>query len=111
MVATSSYHNGMQLRTVGVKELKNNLSAYLREVRRGIRIFVSDRGVIVAELREPLQDSVSPPFSTPALADWISSGIVSAPSAKKEKLSLSPVKICSGIALELLEAEREEEIR
>jgi antitoxin (DNA-binding transcriptional repressor) of toxin-antitoxin stability system len=42
-----------RLKTVGVKELKNNLSAYLREVRRGTRILVSDRNTVVAELHEP----------------------------------------------------------
>ena len=41
------------LKTVGIKELKNNLSAYLREVRRGVRVFVSDRNRIVAKLHEP----------------------------------------------------------
>jgi hypothetical protein len=95
---------------VGVKELKNNLSAYLREVRRGTRIFISDRGVIVAELREPLQNSVGPLPLPPALADWISTGIVSPPLTKKEKLPSSPVKVGSGIALELLEADRGEKI-
>ena len=98
------------LRTVGVKELKNNLSAYLREVRRGITIFVSDRGLIVAELREPLQNSVGPLPSPPALADWISTAIVSPPLTKKEKLPSSPVRVRSGTALELLESDRGERI-
>jgi len=38
---------------VGVKELKNRLSAYLREVRGGTVILVTDRENVVAELREP----------------------------------------------------------
>ena len=38
------------MRTVGTKELKNRLSHYLRLVRAGARIFVTDRGKLVAEL-------------------------------------------------------------
>ena len=36
---------------VGTKDLKNNLSRYLRLVRGGERVLVTDRGVAVAELR------------------------------------------------------------
>ena len=40
--------------SVGVRELKNRLSEYLRMVRRGEEILVTDRGEPVAELRQPL---------------------------------------------------------
>jgi antitoxin (DNA-binding transcriptional repressor) of toxin-antitoxin stability system len=36
-----------------VKELKNRLSAYLREVRIGEVVLVTDRGQVIAELRLP----------------------------------------------------------
>lgn len=36
---------------VGTKDLKNQLSRYLREVRRGHRVYVMDRGRVVAEIR------------------------------------------------------------
>jgi len=39
--------------SVGVRELKNRLSEYLRMVRRGEAILVTDRGEPVAELRQP----------------------------------------------------------
>jgi prevent-host-death family protein len=38
---------------VGVRALKNRLSEYLRRVRNGERIVVTDRGVPIAELRPP----------------------------------------------------------
>lgn len=41
------------MKTVGVRELKNRLSEYLRLVRRGERVLVTDRGEVVAELRRP----------------------------------------------------------
>ena len=40
--------------SVGVRELKNRLSAYLRLVRQGEEILVTDRGEAVAELRQPV---------------------------------------------------------
>ena len=36
--------------TVGIRELKNNLSHYVREIERGKRISVTAHGRIVAEL-------------------------------------------------------------
>ena len=41
------------MKAVAVKELKNRLSAYLREVARGEVVLVTDRGRVVAELRRP----------------------------------------------------------
>ncbi|HME68683.1 MAG TPA: type II toxin-antitoxin system prevent-host-death family antitoxin [Myxococcota bacterium] len=41
------------MKAVAVKELKNRLSAYLRDVKNGEVVLVTDRGVVVAELRQP----------------------------------------------------------
>lgn len=38
---------------MGIRELKNRLSEYLRQVRNGERVLVTDRGEAVAELRPP----------------------------------------------------------
>lgn len=38
---------------IGVRELKNRLSEYLRLVRAGERVQITDRGKVVAELRPP----------------------------------------------------------
>jgi prevent-host-death family protein len=43
------------MRTVGVRELKNSLSEYLRRVRAGESVLVTDRGEVVAELTPPGQ--------------------------------------------------------
>lgn len=42
------------MRAVGVRELKNRLSEYLRLVRNGEEILVTDHGEVVAELRQPM---------------------------------------------------------
>ncbi len=37
--------------TVGLRELKNRLSQYIRLVRAGESVFVTDRGEVIAEIR------------------------------------------------------------
>ncbi len=41
------------MRTIGVRELKANLSRTLGEVRAGEVFLVTDRGRVIAELRQP----------------------------------------------------------
>jgi len=41
------------MKTVGIRELKNRLSAYLREARAGRTVAITDRGRVVAELTPP----------------------------------------------------------
>jgi len=41
--------------TVGIRDLKNRLSEYLRRVRLGESVLVTDRGELVAELLPPGQ--------------------------------------------------------
>jgi prevent-host-death family protein len=38
------------MKTVGVRELKNRLSEYIRQARAGEGVLVTDRGEVVAEL-------------------------------------------------------------
>jgi len=57
IVATRSYSSFMK--AVNLRELKNRLGGYVREVRAGEVILVTDRGEVVAELRSPLHDARS----------------------------------------------------
>ena len=41
------------MKTVGVRELKNRLSEYIRQARAGESVLVTDRGQVVAELTPP----------------------------------------------------------
>lgn len=41
------------MKTVGVRELKNRLSEYIRQVRAGEGVLVTDRGQVVAEIGPP----------------------------------------------------------
>lgn len=58
------------MKSVGLRELKNRLSEYVREVRSGDSVLVTDRGEVVAELLPPGQgvDERSVPSPLVALA-------------------------------------------
>ncbi len=43
----------MSMRAVNIRALKDRLSAYLRDVAHGDVLLVTDRGRVVAELRQP----------------------------------------------------------
>jgi prevent-host-death family protein len=65
--------------TVGARELKVRLGTYLRRVRRGHRIVVTDRGQPVAELR-PIGGEAG---VQSILVDLEARGIVARPSRKR----------------------------
>ena len=46
--------------TAGIRELKNNLSRYVRQVAAGERIVVTDHGRVVAELVPPPRRTALP---------------------------------------------------
>lgn len=65
------------MRAVGIRELKDRLSRYLDEVRRGEILLVTDRGTVVAEIRRP---SLAASGLTPLeqrLQPYVERGIVS----------------------------------
>jgi len=41
------------MKSVGLRELKNRLSEYVREVRSGEAVLITDRGEVVAEIVPP----------------------------------------------------------
>lgn len=94
------------IKTVGIKELKNNLSAFIREIKRGFRILVTDRDEVVAELCEPL----SPPVkSEQSLLDvWIKAGKIRLASRARKSLLVSPLRLKAGTSLRLLNEDRDE---
>lgn len=100
--------NMAELKTVGVRELKNKLSAYLREVRTGVRILVSDRDTVVAELREPQLEYTQGRSEHPLWTEWVRSRMVAPARSGKRKLDRSPVRTPDGASLKLLDEERGE---
>ncbi len=91
---------------VGVKDLKNNLSAYLRQVKRGVRVLVTDRNEVIAEIGKP-RDIASETVD-PLLVEWIAAEKLRPAAARKRKLAVSPVRLPPGTARRLLDAGRGE---
>ncbi len=96
------------LKTVGIKELKNSLSAYLREVRNGVTVLITDRNDIVAELPEPYSRLHVAGSSNPLLLAWADDRIVRLPTKKKEPLQPSGIKSPGGTSRKLLDSDRKE---
>ena len=63
------------MKAVGLRELKNRLSEYIRDVRSGEGILVTDRGHVVAELNPPGRTSEEHAAS-PGLAALIKKGLI-----------------------------------
>jgi len=95
-----------QLKVVGVKKLKNNLSAYLRAVQSGQTLLVTDRDRVIAELREATTSA--PPQQLSLLDTWAQEGNVRLPQAPKTKAKYPPSQIAlpDKTALNLLDEER-----
>lgn len=95
------------MRTVGIRELKNRLSEFLRLVRSGERILVTDRGVVVAQLAQPTPAAEESPH--PALHQLVRDGKARPGAENRAELyeSLEPL-LEPGEAERLLDEERAE---
>jgi antitoxin (DNA-binding transcriptional repressor) of toxin-antitoxin stability system len=63
------------MKVVGIRELKNRLSEYLRLVAAGESVLVTDRGEVVAEMKQPSRLAYAPHIP-PGLADLAARGKV-----------------------------------
>ncbi|MBI2216343.1 MAG: hypothetical protein HYU51_03505 [Candidatus Rokubacteria bacterium] len=64
------------IKTVNVRGLKDRLSAYLRDVQRGDVVLVTDRGRVVAELRQPTTAGIEQPAIPPRLRKLVEAGVL-----------------------------------
>lgn len=60
------------MKAIGIRELKTHLSEYIRRVRGGEQVLVTDRGEIVAELRQPGKSVPETPY--PVLMELVRQG-------------------------------------
>jgi antitoxin (DNA-binding transcriptional repressor) of toxin-antitoxin stability system len=81
-VATDSYL--YQMRSVGVKLLKNKLSEYLRLAAGGETVLVTDRDRVVAELIPP-REGRSAPIADAFLAEAVRQGWLTAPVMRDDR--------------------------
>ncbi len=98
------------MKVVGVKELKARLSAYLREVRRGEVVLVTDRDEVVAELRAARRGPGAWDDVEAALDAMAEAGEVVRPRVEKQGWSWKPVGLGlpRGTAARMLEEARAE---
>ncbi|MCY4439084.1 MAG: hypothetical protein OXE53_02575 [Deltaproteobacteria bacterium] len=91
--------------TVGIRELKDRLSEHIQMVRRGEEILVTDRGEVVAELRQPV--GVPGSAAYPGLVRHARAGKarIGAPNRVDLYPSMKPL-LPSGAAKRLLDEER-----
>lgn len=98
-VATGSYF--VQMRSVGIKLLKNKLSEYIRLAAGGEIVLVTDRDRVVAELGPP-GPGRSPLVSDALLLDAVRQGWIRPPlSVARELPARKPVMKISEILLDL----------
>jgi antitoxin (DNA-binding transcriptional repressor) of toxin-antitoxin stability system len=96
------------MRTLGIRELKAQLSSALREVQRGEVILVTDRGRVIAELRTP---GTAPESGNPAehaFARLGSDGRLRVAEHGGAPYRPSPLSARPGLARELLDEDRGE---
>ncbi|MES2178967.1 MAG: prevent-host-death family protein [Gemmatimonadota bacterium] len=95
------------MRTIGIRELKAQLSQAIRDVQGGETLLVTDRGRVVAELRRP--DAAQSAAGTPqarALARMVADGHLKVAERQRVWYAASPLRSEAGLARELLDEER-----
>lgn len=97
------------MKHVTIEELQLNLRSCLREVGQGMRILVSDREHVVAELRAPRALTSACGVEDLILSEWVARKAVVKPLRVKEPLPDSPVRLSAGSATALLEADRRDD--
>ena len=92
---------------IGTAELKNRLSYFLRKVKEGQKVLVTDRGKPVARLLPVSGDSLSS-TNEEILAAMIEEGLVQCSMHKNEFEEFSPLSL-EGVSIsEMLEEDREQ---
>jgi len=93
------------MKAVGVKQLKSRLSEYLRLVRGGETILVTDRDEVVAELRPARRQAASPSSLEATLESLAERGEVTRASLPKGRWTwkVTGLALPSGSAAELLD--------
>lgn len=92
---------------IGIRELKDNLSSVLKDVQNNlVRVLITDRNMVIAELCAPLLDRSE--RLTKTEASWVNEGVLSLPQRAIAPLPKSPVSLPDGTTAALLAKERAE---
>jgi prevent-host-death family protein len=92
--------------SAGIRELKNNLSRYLRRVQAGERISVTEHGRVVAEL---VPAGTADPAGASRYGALVASGVIRPATERGDPLEDSPaLRLPRGTAARLIDADRGE---
>ncbi|MGQ0540027.1 MAG: type II toxin-antitoxin system Phd/YefM family antitoxin [Gemmatimonadaceae bacterium] len=93
--------------SVGIRNLKNQLSYYVRRVAAGDRVLVTDRGRVVAALVPPPGDAAA--HSPSRYQELLTAGIIRAPLERGDPLADLPLlRLPGGTASFLVDEDRAE---
>jgi prevent-host-death family protein len=93
--------------TAGIRDLKNNLSRYIRRVEAGQRIRITAHGRVVAELVPP--GSPAPGAGRSRLDELVAAGVVRPPLESGDPTEGWPdLRLPSGTAAALIDADRDD---
>ena len=101
-MATCRYH--LVVTATGIRELKNNLSHYIRRIEAGERIAITTHGRVVAELVPPGATAKGTPSRFDEL---IASSVIRPPLEAGDPTEGWPdIRLPAGTAAELIDADR-----
>jgi prevent-host-death family protein len=93
--------------TAGIRELKNNLSRYIRRIEAGERISITTHGRVVAELVPPTTSSQT--LRRDRLDELIAAGVVRPPFEAGDPTEGWPdLRLPPGTVTELIDSDRGE---
>ena len=96
----------VNVKVVGLRELKNRLSEYIRDVRGGEIVLVTDRGIVVAEMKKP-GETLPRADMDPGLVELAKQGLLSLGRANEPSVYPRLPQRLSGPAIQaLLQEER-----
>jgi antitoxin (DNA-binding transcriptional repressor) of toxin-antitoxin stability system len=75
-----------QIETIGVRDFSRSISAYIKKAALGVRVFISDRGRVVAELVKPGKRGIND--IDPRLEPYLAAGLISVPLNMDKDFSL-----------------------
>jgi prevent-host-death family protein len=91
---------------IGIRDLKNNLSSFIRRVEMGEQVIVTAHGRVVAELVPP---SGSRQQKAPRFDQLVAAGVITPPAEDGDPLEACPaIKLPCGTARALIDADRGE---
>jgi prevent-host-death family protein len=103
-MATCGYNNGVT--STGIRELRDNLSRYIRRIEAGERIVITAHGRVVAELVPPGARTKGGPSRFDEL---IAAGVIRPPVEPGDPTEGWPaIRLPAGTAAELIDADRGE---